>query len=285
MSMSPGSSGTMGIRDPAGAPAVVAPDPVTVRFGIDYLDTDRTAFATSMSMMMRPSYRNPLTNAPTLGPLAVLVDTAAGIVNHYRHRPGQWTVSSELSMDVCLDGLGDLDGPVLASAHALQPIGRTSMGICALSYGGIVIGSGVVRSFFVDADVDLQVCPAETLTVGPDTTIADLMAMNSVPNTDRPVLKQRPDPILNNEIGTVHGGVAAAGLEFVASAAINQDQIGASFRSASLRVNFLRPFLAGADTRYVGTVLRVGRNRAVGDAQAIGRDGKVALTARVTAYR
>jgi acyl-coenzyme A thioesterase PaaI-like protein len=50
-------------------------------------------------------------------------------------------------------------------------------------------------------------------------------------------------------------------------------------------VNFLRPFFAGADSRYEGTPVRVGRNTAVGDAQAIGDDGKVALTARVTAYR
>jgi hypothetical protein len=31
--------------------------------------------------------------------------------------------------------------------------------------------------------------------------------------------------------------------------------------------------------------MRVGRRTAVGDAEAIGDDGKVALTARVTAYR
>jgi hypothetical protein len=47
----------------------------------------------------------------------------------------------------------------------------------------------------------------------------------------------------------------------------------------------LRPFLAGDDSRYVGRPLRVGRNTGVGDAEAIGNDGKVAITARVTAYR
>jgi acyl-coenzyme A thioesterase PaaI-like protein len=50
-------------------------------------------------------------------------------------------------------------------------------------------------------------------------------------------------------------------------------------------VNFLRPFFAGDQSRYAGTQLRVGRRSAVGDAQAIGDDGKVAITARVTAYR
>jgi acyl-coenzyme A thioesterase PaaI-like protein len=50
-------------------------------------------------------------------------------------------------------------------------------------------------------------------------------------------------------------------------------------------VNFLRPFFASGESRYVATPVRVGRNTAVADAQAIGADGKTALTARVTAYR
>jgi acyl-coenzyme A thioesterase PaaI-like protein len=74
-------------------------------------------------------------------------------------------------------------------------------------------------------------------------------------------------------------------LELAASAAINQGRADASLQTASLRVNFLRPFFAGANSRYEGTALRVGRGSAVGDAQAIGDDGKIALTARVTAYR
>ena len=75
-----------------------------------------------------------------------------------------------------------------------------------------------------------------------------------------------------------------AGLEMAASAALNQHNSDGLLQTASLRVNFLRPFFAGADSRYEGTLLRVGRNTGVGDAQAIGDDGKVAITARVTAY-
>jgi acyl-coenzyme A thioesterase PaaI-like protein len=66
---------------------------------------------------------------------------------------------------------------------------------------------------------------------------------------------------------------------------VNQDRTDDLLQTASLRVNFLRPFFAGSESRYAGTPLRVGRNTAVGDAQAIGDDGKVAITARVTAYR
>ena len=260
------------------------PDSIQVRFGITYLESDPAAATAAMTMSMS-RYRNPFTGAPTIGPLAILVDAAAGIVNHYRRRHGQWTVSSELSMDVSLDGIGDLDGPVLATAHALSPLGSTSLGICTLSYQGTVIGGGTVRSFFVNTEARSSEWPSETLALTAETSIADRMAVAVQRDAVGHVLMQGIDPNLNNEIDIVHGGVASAGLEFAASAAVNAGRADTPLQTASLRVNFMRPFIAGANSRYVGTSLRVGRNTAIGDAQAIGDDGKVALTARVTAYR
>jgi uncharacterized protein (TIGR00369 family) len=260
------------------------PDSIQVRFGISYIES-RPAEAIAALTMPMERFRNPFTGAPTVGPLAILVDAAAGIVNHYRRRPGQWTVSSELSMDLSLDGVADLDGPVLATAHALGPLGATSLGTCTLSYDGTVIGAGTVRSFSIDADDVVPQYRSETLRRSAETTFADLMAAHVVNSGAAPVLAQRVDRNLNNDIDIVHGGVAAAGLELAASAAVNRNRADGLLRTASVRVNFLRPFLAGADSRYEGTPLRLGRNTAVGDAQAIGDDGKAAITARVTAYR
>ncbi|TPG36590.1 PaaI family thioesterase [Mycolicibacterium hodleri] len=260
------------------------PDSIQVRFGLSYVESDPAAATAAITMPMS-CYRNPLTGAPTIGPLAILVDAAAGIVNHYRRRPGQWTVSSELSMDVCLDGLGELDGPVLATAHAFRPMGTTSLGICTLTYDGIVIGGGTVRSVFVKAEARASGWPAETLSLVAATPIADRMAVHVAPDAVGHVLVQRVDPNLNNELDIVHGGVAAAGLELAASAAINEGRANVPLQTASLRVNFLRPFFAGAQSRYEGTTLRVGRSTGLGEARAIGDDGKVALTGRVTAYR
>jgi uncharacterized protein (TIGR00369 family) len=260
------------------------PDSIQVRFGIAYVESRPAEAIAALSMSME-RFRNPFTGAPTVGPLAILVDAAAGIVNHYRRRPGQWTVSSELSMDLSLDGVEQLDGPVLATAHALGPLGTTSLGVCTLTYGGKVIGGGTVRSFFIDADDVVPQYRSETLERSAETTFADLMAAHVADSGPPSVLAQRVDHNLNNDIDIVHGGVAAAGLELAASAAMNRDRSDGLLQTASLRVNFLRPLFAGADSRYEGTPLRVGRNTAVGDAQAIGDDGKVALTARVTAYR
>jgi acyl-coenzyme A thioesterase PaaI-like protein len=55
--------------------------------------------------------------------------------------------------------------------------------------------------------------------------------------------------------------------------------------TATLRVNFLRQFFAGDQSRYVGTALRVGRRTGVAESKAVGADGKVAIIARMTAYR
>jgi uncharacterized protein (TIGR00369 family) len=259
------------------------PDSIQVRFGIDYVESHPPEATAVLSMQMH-RFRNPYTGAPTVGPLAILIDAAAGIVNHYRRRPGQWTVSSELSMDLSPD-VGELDGPVLASAHSPGPLGATSLGICTLTHRGTVIGSGTVRSFFIPAgDVVPQYRP-ETLQRSAETAFADLMAVHVVEDGPATALAQRVDRNLNNDIDIVHGGVAAAGLELAASAAINQDRSDGLLQTGSLRVNFLRPFFAGDESRYEGTQLRVGRRSAVGDAQAIGDDGKVSIIARVTAYR
>lgn len=261
------------------------PDSIQARFGIAYLESCPAKATAVMSMpMMR--FRNPFTDAATLGPLAILVDAAAGIVNHYRRPRGQWTVSSELSMDLSLDDVGDLDGTVVATAHSPGPLGATSLGICTLTYGGNVIGGGTVRSFFIDADG--EVTPGhrpESLRRSPETTFAELMAAHVREGEADPVLAQRVDDNLNNDIHMLHGGVAAAGIELAASAAVNRGRTDGLLHTASLRVNFLRPFFAGAESRYEGSTLRVGRNTGVGDAQAIGADGKVALAGRVTAYR
>jgi hypothetical protein len=168
------------------------PDSIQVRFGISYIES-RPAEAIAALTMPMERFRNPFTGAPTVGPLAILVDAAAGIVNHYRRRPGQWTVSSELSMDLSLDGVGDLDGPVLATAHALGPLGATSLGTCTLSYDGTVIGAGTVRSFFIDADDVVPQYRSETLRRSAETTFADLMAAHVANSGAAPVLARRVD--------------------------------------------------------------------------------------------
>jgi uncharacterized protein (TIGR00369 family) len=267
---------------------VEAADRIMLRFGIEIRDIN-LAEGTSVMSMPIAGMRNPFTGDSTVGTLAILVDAASGMVNHLGRNPDEWSVSSELVLELSPDGgaqaTADVEHPVVAHARRLGPRGSSSLSLCTLKCGDITIGGGMVRSYFVPGDRVIAAHPTETLARTAQTEVSDLMAVEVAPAAGHMrVLAQRIDPILNNGVGTVHGGVAAAGLELAASAAINNTD-GVRFRTASVRVNFLRPFFASEHSRYEATPLRIGRGTAVADAESIGEDGKVALIARITAYR
>jgi uncharacterized protein (TIGR00369 family) len=266
---------------------IETPASIQIRFGIEFLAASLADATVVMSMPMS-ALRNPLTGAPSVGPLAILVDAAGGMVNHYRRRTDKWTVSSELSLDIGPDGVEAMqavDLSVVANARAVGSVGSTPLAICTLTCGDIEIGTGTVRSVFIPAEADIVKQLPQKKLAG-RATLADMMAVR-VHNgdDDTRVLYQQRDPDLNNDIGIVHGGIAAEGLELAASAVLNPDAAAGLLQTASLRVNFVRPFFAGNTSRYIGTPVRVGRTTGTADAQAIGDDGRVALYARVTAYR
>lgn len=263
------------------------------RFAVTTLEEDMTNFRVVAEMPVAGMH-NPFTGLPSLAALAILVDDVAGRVNYYRRGQGQWTVSSELTVEIspgAQDRLAQAPhDPVVASAHPVGPAGATLLSLCTLRHRGSVLGSGTVRT------MPLPTGPENPLHRGEDplertehTGLAELMAVEPLPVVDRTYrLRQHPDPMINNLIGIVHGGVSSAGLELVAAAAFNHEQ-DRPLRTASIRVNFLRPFVAGgqpgAESIYEARVLRIGRTSAIADASAIGPDGKTAVIARVTGYR
>jgi uncharacterized protein (TIGR00369 family) len=257
------------------------------RFGIVTLTENPEHIVAAMPL---DGLVNPITGAPTVGPLGVLVDFAAGAVNYFRCTAGEWTVSSELSMEFSPHAMSKIvqspGVPVVASARPFATKGSTSVAICEMSHGGEVIAIATVRSFHFTPtgefpkDLDLRSGGTRP------TDLAEIMSLRLVSTEDGlPVLYQSPNPSLNNPMGIVHGGVAAAGLELAASAALNGGHSGKPLDTASVRVNYLREFLSSNESRYVANVSRVGRRSGVSEAQAVGADGAVALTARVTAYR
>ena len=265
------------------------PISILSRFAITTIERDLAQFTVAGAMPIGGTC-NPFTGLPTVAGLAVLVDDVAGRVNYDRCGRGQWTVSSELVVEMSPGAIDSIlaapDEPVVASARPLGPGGATLLAVCTLTHRGTIIGGGTVRT------MPLAGGPDEPLRRGddplertPTTSLAELMAVDPIATGDGTYrLHQRPDPMINNLIGIVHGGVSSAGLELVAAAAINHDQ-AQPFRTASIRVNFLRPFIAGAQSIYEGTALRIGRTSAIADSRAVGDDGKTSVIARVTGYR
>jgi uncharacterized protein (TIGR00369 family) len=256
------------------------------RFGVAPIVDSPDPFVSSMPLA---GLVNPVTGAPTVGPLAVLVDHAAGLVNHYRRASDEWTVSSELTLEITPPALTVIaDNPEVAAVASARPVGTrgtTALGMCEITVGDLVVGIGTVRSVYVAHPGEFPKewpAPAD----GPrPTELAEIMALQIDDANGSSVIHQRQNSVLNNSLGIVHGGVSAAGLELAASAVLNADRVDEPLHTASLRVNYLRQFLGGDQSRYAATALRVGRRSGVAEAQAIGADGEVALVAGLTAYR
>jgi uncharacterized protein (TIGR00369 family) len=255
------------------------------RFGMETLVDGPDPFVGTIPM---GGLINPVTGAPTIAPLAVLVDFVAGLVNHYRRATDEWTVSSELSLELRPEALSVIaaepEVPVVGTARPFGPKADTSLGVCELTHRDAELGVGTVRSVHIAMPGAFPPRLDQPAIDGRPTELAEIMALR-VGDRGAAELFQSPNPILNNGMGIVHGGIAAAGLELAASAALNADHAGDPLRTASLRVNYLRQFVSGTESRYTATTLRSGRRSGVADAQAISADGAVALIARVTAYR
>jgi uncharacterized protein (TIGR00369 family) len=268
----------------------VVPYPLNTPLGRFGIETSEEGANRCVATIPIRGLVNPLTGTPTIAPLAMLVDHAGGLINHAHREPREWTVSSELSLEVAPEASDIIaSAPDLDVVAVSRPLGRKAsgaLGQCELSVGGEVIATATVRSFYITVPADLAAWPDEPAGSLPGSTLADLMAVEiGESGGATAVLMQRDDPVLNNSVGVVHGGVSSMGLELVGSAAVNRNTGQQSYRTASLRVNFLRPFHGGGDAHYRATPAHVGRSSGVADVQAVGSDGRIALLARLTAYR
>ncbi|GAS99327.1 uncharacterized protein RMCC_6292 [Mycolicibacterium canariasense] len=257
------------------------------RFGIVNLAATAQRCAATMPVA---GLCNPFTGAASLAPLAVLVDHIAGFANHLRRPDGHWTVSSELTMEFTPDAhavlAADPATPVLAESRTVGAATATSLSACELSHRGIGIGVGTVRTFYIAVSA-----PPLPDDAGPDApapvpdALDELMAVEvAEAGGPGPLLVQHAGPAVNNSMGAVHGGVAAAGLELVAAAALNTTRADGPLHTASLRVNYLRRLISGGRAHYTATALHSGRSSGVADAQAFDADGRPALVGRLTAY-
>jgi uncharacterized protein (TIGR00369 family) len=256
------------------------------RFGIDTSEESRQRCVASIPA---GGMVNPLTGKPTVAALAMLVDHVGGLVNHHRREPGEWTVSSEMSLELAPDALVQLESApeiaVTATGRPCGPKGRKALSLCEVTHRDAVIATATVRSFYLAAPGHLPKWPDGPTGPLPPGSLADRMAVRVAESGGAgKVLVQVEDPVLNNSLGIVHGGVSAMALELVGSAAVSDGRDDHPLHTASLRVNFLRQFRSGPESRYEGTALRVGRSSGVAEARAVDADGKPAIIARVTAY-
>ncbi|CAM3209413.1 uncharacterized protein (TIGR00369 family) [Williamsia muralis] len=275
------------LEDAAGSrPAVAAvePTPVERRFGITIVEADPRTGRSLLTMDVA-SLENTETGVRSLGPLALMLDGSGGLSNHVVRPDDTWTVTSELSMDLNRAAMVS-SGEVVASFRSIGFDSVQALSLTTFRIGGIEVGTGLIRSVFVPArGVDLQ-RPRNPASPSRHATLLEQLSLRVDGASSGYSLIPMLDPDLNNDIGSVHGGVVAIALELVAVGALQSKQGDSDAHySGSLRINYLRPMKVGDGARYNATPVRIGRGTAVADSVAIGADGQASAIARVTRYR
>src|SRR3954468_19675358 len=81
---------------------------------------------------------NPLTGTATVAALAMLSDHVGGLINHHRRGPGEWTVSSELSLQLAPNALAQIaTAPAVPVSATGRPFGRkgaSALSLCEFTH-------------------------------------------------------------------------------------------------------------------------------------------------------
>lgn len=262
---------------------ILDPNGIEARLRIRVRTLDPVGGTSVMSVHV-PEF-SPIEHArPVLCTFAVLTDVVGGLVNHLSRPADAWTVTSELSMDIA--GAVIAGDEVVGSSELLSVDDSGALSVTRFVVDDRPVGVATVRSFYIPAtpvaDEDQSRHPQHAPVAA---GIEELLAVRpAAGDTDGEVaLVAEPDPVVENAIGCVHGGVVAAALCCAGFAAL-EDSGASGMSVGSARVNYFRPFIAGDGAAYRGRADRIGRHVASAVANAVAPGGKIAATARVTAY-
>lgn len=251
---------------------------------------DSTADSTVLSSMPTGPWLNGPAGSPPGGTLGVLVDVVLGSAIMLGRPPGRWSVSAEISVDLCR--------PVPADGSLLTVQGRL---MYADSAGGLASGSVTD-----DAGRLIALCRQHGRWI---TTMPDPPAPPDEPAA-RAVRTEQPEPSalaglpglhgarprateggaslevavtaeLVNPMGNLHGGITLWISDLVAQAALAA--AGGPTSTMSVHVAYSRPMPFGTTVRFEGRAVHRGRTFGVARVTAVNESGKPCAIATVTA--
>lgn len=273
-----------------------------------------SADGVTCAMLTGPWLTGPAGTAPA-GALGVLIDGASAYAVLLGRPPGRWSVSAEISLDMC--ARLPTDGAVLSTHARLVQAGADG----GLASGTVTGGRGQVialyrqRTRWTDAppafagpglpgmagtagEAGAPGAPAApeegwprlpgevpAATSGPDAP-ADLAGLLGarIQSADGGAIVDLPVTAdLANPLGNAHGGVIFAAADLAAQAALLS--VGGPTRTESVRVSYTRPVPAGPTARFEARVAHRGRSLGVVQVTVRSGNGKPAVIATVTTGR
>lgn len=221
------------------------------------------------------------------GVLGVLLDNVLGYGVMVERPLDNWSVSSEISIDMCrrIESGTRLSGqarPVFADSRGAVTSGEV------FDDQGRLVALGRQHGRFVDhlPDVLTNAGPAEPMAPAADRggdpgTIFDLLDLRPRLTDGGAVLELLTTSAVRNPLNNMHGGVTLCLADLTAITALEAS--GQPFETASIHVAYVRPIPVGTSVTFTATVTHAGRSFAVARVDARNGAGKVCASATVTA--
>jgi uncharacterized protein (TIGR00369 family) len=227
------------------------------------------------------------------GTLGVLVDNALAYALLQDRGLDQWSVSAEISVDLC--------GPVPADGTPLTVRARR---VHFGAKGGLASGTvtGPDGTVIALCSQHTRWIPAPPFAEDPDAWVkvhgadpvpADVVAASGGPASLTELLGARIRaadgcavlelPVtgeLANPLGNLHGGVTFCAVDVAAHAALQS--VGGPTSTASVHVAYPRPVLPGTTARFEAQVIHSGRSLGLVRVSALNEAGKPCVVASVT---
>jgi uncharacterized protein (TIGR00369 family) len=243
---------------------------------------------TASSSMTSGPWLNGPAGRPLSGALGVLIDNVLGYALLEHRPPGGWSVSAEISLDLCR--------PLPAGVTELSAWARA--GHCGpgsgLAHGevrdrdGRIVARCAQHGRWAPMPTLLPPAPAGTRPEPADAEqaragapdLAGLLGVRAHPAEDGARLELTVTRDLVNPLGNLHGGITLCLCDLVAQAAIGA--VNGPPDTASVRVAYPRPLPLGTTARFECRVAHRGRSFAVAQVTVTSASGKPCVIATVT---
>jgi uncharacterized protein (TIGR00369 family) len=227
------------------------------------------------------------------GTLGVLADNALAFALLHDRVPAMWSVSAEISVDLC--GPVPADGSLLTARARRVHFGEKGGLASGTVTGpdGTVIAQCSQHTRWVPGpplEMDLEAwaaagaagaVPADVVAAaGGPASLTELLGARLHAADGGAVLELPATEELANPLGNMHGGVTFCAVDFAAHAALQS--VGGPAHTASVHVAYLRPIPPGAVARFEAQVVHSGRSLGLVQVTALNEVGKPCIAASVT---
>lgn len=216
----------------------------------------------------------------TAATVGVMVDESFSRAVHPIRPPGRSVVTTELSIDlVAFDGRGD--GSLRAAGEVLAASADSALARAELTdHADAVVAVATTRCRFLGEDGDRMGRPGTAPKPPADLSLDSMIELRPRPDANLVRADFTPNARCGNDLGLLHGGVAAAAMLEIGLSWLRM--IYGDAPASSIRINFVRPVQLGETLTVECRQVHVGRTLAVAAIIGHGASGKPAIAATAT---